>query len=127
MKSYKFWILQSIRYLYDVKQKRNIKLEISKIIQFEQKLAELLERSHNEKMTFHSLQMRFPYQWEQAFKLLIVEKGMKFGKQDTLIIKNVAYFMNVFNFLQRTDPILIGKFTEKSQMKHFIIYFQQTI
>ncbi|XP_045477343.1 neprilysin-1-like [Harmonia axyridis] len=110
MKAYKFWILQTIRYLYGNITNRNVKLDVSRIIYFETKLAELLERSKNERITFDSLNQKFPFNWQSALKLWVLDKGMKFEKNDTLVIKNYSYFVNVFNFLQRIDPILIANY-----------------
>ncbi|XP_044759680.1 neprilysin-1-like isoform X1 [Coccinella septempunctata] len=110
MKSYKFWILQSIKYLYGNNLGRNIKLDVSKIIYFEEKLAELMERSKNERFTLYSLNQKFPFKWKEAFKILTLDEGMEFGENDTFIIKNLSYFANVFNFLQRIDPTLIANY-----------------
>ncbi|KAK9885460.1 hypothetical protein WA026_010955 [Henosepilachna vigintioctopunctata] len=110
IKSYKFWIYQTIKYLYKNKNLRNIKLDVAKIIQFETKLAHMKERSASKRFTLSELEIKFPFNWMRAFQILNLNEDMKFSHNDTVIIKNLSYFENIFNFLQKLDPAIVANY-----------------
>lgn len=108
LKVYEEWILNTLHHLYG-KNDGYVIEKVRKIVNFEQKLANIQRNSNLYRTTINKLHKQFPANWLLIFNKLFVNIT-EIQPNQTIIIRNIFYFRQLYKLLQQTDKRVIANY-----------------
>lgn len=106
MNAYRRWMFETFAHLYRHGSKSNIK--VSRIIEFEIKLAKIMRRAKLERSTMREVSNKLNTNFSMPFNFLYHSENNSLSDNQVVVVKNFHYLKSLLVLLKRTDLTVIG-------------------